>query len=256
MNLVLEILGDLLGLIFALFCLGMMIIFLASGRKRPIQSIREIPAFNRFRHEVGLAVESGKRLHISLGRGRLDDQPGGAALVGITMMERCARAASISDRPPVVSSGDGVVSILSQDTLRATYHNIGADRRYDPTSGRLAGATPLSYTAGAMSIIHDEAVSTNVMAGHFGGEVGLLTEAGDRSGSLTVAGSDSLPAQAVLYAGTEEPLIGEELYAGGAYLGAGPLHFASLRMQDVLRWLLAAVIVGGALLRLLGVLPK
>jgi len=27
-------------------------------------------------------------------------------------------------------------------------------------------------------------------------------------------------------------------------------------MQDVLRWLLAAVIVGGALLRLLGVLPK
>ena len=54
MNLVLEILGDLLGLIFALFCLGLMIVFLAVGRKRPIQDVREIAAFTRFRREVGL----------------------------------------------------------------------------------------------------------------------------------------------------------------------------------------------------------
>ncbi len=256
MNLVLEILGDLLGLIFALFCLGLMIVFLAIGRKRPIQDVREIAAFTRFRREVGLAVESGKRLHVSLGSGSLNNVAGGSALAGMTMLERCTRAASISDRPPVSTSGDGVVSILSQDTLRTTYYNIGADRRYEPTSGRLAGVSPLSYAAGAMSVIHDEDISTNVLAGHFGGEVGLLTEAGERAGSLTIASSDSLPAQAVLYAATDEPLMGEELYAGGAYLGAGPLHVASLRMQDVLRWVLAAVIVGGAILRLVGVLPK
>jgi hypothetical protein len=256
LTLVFEFLGDLLGLIFALLCLGLMLIFLARGRKRPIQDVREIPAFNRFRREVGLAVESGKRLHISLGRGSLNNLPAGSALVGLTMLERCARAASISDRPPVATSGDSVVAILSRDTLRATYYNIGADRRYEPTSGRLSGLTPLSYAAGAMSVIHDENVSANVLAGHFGGEVGLLTEAGERAGSLTIASSDSLPAQAVLFASTDEPLVGEELYAGGAYLGAGPLHVASLRTQDILRWLLVAIMIGGALLRVLGVLPR
>jgi hypothetical protein len=56
-----------------------------------------------------------------------------------------------------------------------------------------------------------------------------------------------------LYATAQEPLIGEELYAAGAYLQAGPLHISSLRAQDILRWVLAAIILGGAILKFLGV---
>jgi hypothetical protein len=105
-----------------------------------------------------------------------------------------------------------------------------------------------------MPAIHDEDVSANILTGHFGAEVALLTEAGERSSSLTVAGSDSLPAQAVLYATSDEPLLGEEIFGAGAYLGAGPAHSASLHMQDVLRWLLVAIIIVGAILKLLGIL--
>ncbi len=49
--------------------------------------------------------------------------------------------------------------------------------------------------------------------------------------------------------------LGEELYAAGAYLGAGGAHSASLRMQDILRWVLVAAILIGAILKLLGILP-
>jgi hypothetical protein len=48
-------------------------------------------------------------------------------------------------------------------------------------------------------------------------------------------------------------LLGEELYAAGAYLDAGPAHSASLRMQDILRWVVVAVIVIGAIFKLLGI---
>lgn len=242
--------GNLLGLLLALLGLGLIILFVATGRNKPGRNLREIPAFLRLRREVGLAVESGKRLHISLGHGDINEIPGGSALVGLTMLDRCARAASISDRPPVATSGNPMVAILSQDTLRGTYRNLGAERLYDPANGRLSGLTPLAFTAGALPIIHDEQVSANILAGHFGSEVALLTEAGERNGSLTVGGSDNITAQAVLYASAQEPLIGEELYAGGAYLGAGPIHTASLRMQDVLRWLIIILIVVGTLLRL------
>ena len=112
----------------------------------------------------------------------------------------------------------------------------------------------MAYAAGAMPVIHDEFVSANLLAGHLGTEVALLTEAGERSQSLTVAGSDSLPAQAVLYATSDESLLGEELYAAGAYLGADMAHIASLRMQDILRWAIVVVIVLGAILKLLGIL--
>src|SRR4030042_2645514 len=97
--------------------------------------------------------------------------------------------------------------------------------------------------------------SANFFAGHLGTEIALLTEAGERNRSLTVAGTDSIHAQAVLYATSDEPLLGEELYAAGAYLGAGPANLASLRMQDILRWVLVVAIILGAIIKLSGILP-
>jgi hypothetical protein len=40
--------------------------------------LRDIQAFRHIRREVDLAVEAGKRLHISLGRGNINDLQGGA----------------------------------------------------------------------------------------------------------------------------------------------------------------------------------
>lgn len=82
--------------------------------------------------------------------------------------------------------------------------------------------------------------------------MGLLTEAADRQKTPVIAASDSLPAQAVLYATTQEPLIGEELFAAGAYTQAGPGHAASLLVQDILRWFIVLALIGGALLKTFG----
>lgn len=243
-----------LGFVFTLLCLGLILFFIFYDRSQNILNLRAIQAFKHFRREVDLAVEAGKRLHISLGRGSINDLQGGSAFIGLTILDRCARAASNSDRPPVTTSGDGLITILSQDTLQHTYLSLATEQRYDPTNARLTGLTPIAYAAGAMPAIHDEQVSANIFAGHFGTEVALLTEAGERSQTLTVAGSDSLPAQAILFATSDEPLLGEELYAAGAYLGAGAAHVASLRMQDILRWVLVGIILVGAILKLLGIL--
>jgi hypothetical protein len=51
---------------------------------------------------------------------------------------------------------------------------------------------------------------------------------------------------------TPHAVWGEELFAGRAYLDESPLQLASLRTQDVLRWLVAAGILIAAALRLLG----
>jgi hypothetical protein len=107
---------------------------------------------------------------------------------------------------------------------------------------------------GTLPIIFDQQVSASVLMGHFGSEVALIADAGERKGSLILAGSDNLPAQAVLVAAAQEPLIGEELYASGAYVNAGALHLASLRVQDIFRWLVVAFILAGVALQLAGVL--
>jgi hypothetical protein len=246
-------LAGILSLIILLVGFGLVIFFAATGRNRPGRMLRDIPAFTRLRQAVGLAVEAGTRLHVSIGRGAITSEQSAPAFAGLTLLTRVARAASFSDRPPVATSGDGALTILSQDTLRGAYRVLGLDAQYDPNSGQLTGLTPFSYAAGTMPIIRDEQVSTNVLVGSFGSEVGLIADAADRSASLTVGGTDNLSGQAVLYASVQETVIGEEVFAGGAYLGAGLLHEASLHAQDILRWLVIVLILVGAALKLVGI---
>ena len=240
---------NLVGLAFLLLFVVFMLVFAFLTRKRPAYNLREIPVFRRLGHAIGLAVEAGTRLHLTLGNGNLSGTQGASAVIGLTILERIARTASISDRPPIATSGDGSLGVLSQDVLYNAFRSIGASNLYKPAGGQVSGLTPFSYAAGTLPAIFDEHVSTTILSGHFGSEVALITDASDRTGALTLAGTEDLPAQAVLYAAAQEPLIGEELFAAGAYLNAGPLHTASLRTQDVLRWVLILAILLGSILK-------
>lgn len=221
-------------------------------RKRIPVALRQIDAFDRLTRSVGLAVENGTRLHISLGRGNLFTTRGASALAGLVMLRKLTERTSLSDRPPIVSSGDASLAILSQDTLQSGYRAAGAEEQYRFSTGRLTGLTPFAYAAGAIPITSDEEVSANVFLGDFGSESALLAEAAERDNSTMIAASDSLSAQSVFYATSQDPLIGEELFAAGAYVGAGAVHEASLTVQDILRWLIILAIIIGAGLKILG----
>lgn len=221
-------------------------------RRRRSPAFRKIDAYERLNHAVGLSVEGGTRLHVSIGRGNLFTARGGSALAGLAMLRRLSEQTSQSDHPPIVTSGDASLTVLSQDTLQSGYRAAGAEDQYRSTTGRLTGLTPFAYAAGTIPIIRDEDISANVIIGDLGPEAALLAEAADSQDTSLIAASDNLSAQAVLYASSNEPLIGEELFAAGAYLGAGASHDASLQVQDILRWLVILAILGGAVLKFLG----
>lgn len=222
-------------------------------RRRKPATFRDIPAVERLRKAVSRVVEDGSRLHVSLGRAALYTQQSSSALAGLTVLRRLADLTSAGDQSPIATSGDASLAIVSQDMLQSG-SQATARGRYDPTAGRLTGLTPFSYAAGALPAMRDENVSADVLIGNFGVEVALLTDAAQRKDTFSLAGSDNLAAQAVLYASAQEPLIGEEVYATGAYIGAGRLHQASLLTQDILRWLLILGILAGTLLKLAGIL--
>jgi hypothetical protein len=231
---------------------ALLLIALTFWRRRTPASFRSIEAYERLNRSVGLAVENGSRLHISLGRGNLFTASGGSALAGLAMLRRLAERTSVSDRPPIVTSGDASLAILSQDTLQSGYRAAGAEEQYRFSTGRLTGLTPFAYAGGAMPTIHDENVSANIIIGDFGAEAALLTDASDRENANLIAASDNLSAQSIFYASAQDPLIGEELFAAGAYVGAGASHDASLNVQDILRWLIILAIILGIGLKILG----
>jgi hypothetical protein len=242
----------LLSLIFFLLFFGLIIILAVAGRNRPGIELRQIEAFTKVRKAIENAVEAGSQLHISIGRGTATGPESASAFVGLSVLEQMTTSASSGDSPPTVSTGDSTLSILAQDTLKNAYQDIGSIDQYKPTSSQLTGLTPFSYAAGAIPIVSNKKTKTSILIGNYGIESALLTDACEQAGNITLAGTDDITGQAVLYATADEQLIGEELYAGGAYIKSDPIHTASLRAQDVIRLLLVTVILLGILARLIG----
>ncbi|MEW5939875.1 MAG: DUF6754 domain-containing protein, partial [Chloroflexota bacterium] len=225
-------------------------------RRKSLPVFRELAAFKRVRRSAGLAVEEGTRIHVSLGRGGLLTRQGAAGLAGLALLRQLGEQTSTSDRPSLATSGDPVIAALSQDTLETAYQAVGAGELYQATNARLAGLTPFSYAAGTMPTVRGEQISTNILIGDFGPEVALIADAVERENSALVGAASDPAAQAILFAVTPEPMMGEELFAAPAYAdGKNPSHRASLQAQDVLRWIVilallvspfAAVILGFA----------
>ena len=92
----------------------------------------------------------------------------------------------------------------------------------------------------------------NVMIGQFGDEFLLLGETGAQRNLDQIGGTSTLSALPFVYATVSHPLIGEEIYAGGAYLLGKPAHLSSLMAQDILRWVLVVGVLTAILLRTAG----
>lgn len=223
--------------------LFLLLIYWILAARNPKQTFRSIPAFKELKRTIELSVEDGSRMHISLGRGGLLGPQSASAFAGLTLLRQVADIAADSDQPPVATSGDGTLMLLAQDTLRTTYQRLGIANQYSPRFARLTGLTPFSYAGGTLPLVLDRTVSANLLVGSFGEEVALIGAAGQQSGTFGMGGGDTLNSQAVLFGSAQAPLIGEELFAAGAYLDAGPAHKASLHMQDVLRWIVILLFI-------------
>ncbi|MFN2149264.1 MAG: DUF6754 domain-containing protein [Anaerolineales bacterium] len=243
---------DLLGLLVLGLFLVLLFIFLGIGERRG-GLFRSIPGYEALDRAIERAVEAGERVHLSLGTGSLIGTDSAPALAGLAILGYIARMTTLSDKPMVVSTGDGAMAILAQDSLRSVYRAAGALDRFGPNRARMLGPTPYSYVASLPILIASEDVSAHVLAGSFGSEGALAADFGERAGIFVLAGTDDAQSQALLYATASYPLIGEEVFAGGAYLQKDPSHRASLRVQDAVRFILIGGILLGGLLRLLGI---
>jgi hypothetical protein len=241
----------LIGLFLVLLSIGLMIVlFNQRGGKR---YFRQIGAIRKFRKSIDMSLEEGKGVHVSLGNASILSAQSVSAFIGLRALERIALLASTGDRPVTATSGDGSLSILSQDALRTAALNSHFPWQYSDQQGRLAGVTPLTTIAGAVNVTYREGVSSTLVAGHFGPEVAYLCDSAERQNGFVLAASDSLSAQATLYASAGHLLIGEELFALPAYLMGGKTYTVSLRVQDILRWTIIISLLAGAVLVLLGV---
>jgi hypothetical protein len=240
-----KIAGLALGLLFAAF------FWIASlrlrGGRRPY--LRPMAAFDLLREAVSLAAESNRPIHVSAGAGTLGDVGTAETVAGLTIVEALAQPAATSAAPILITTASPVVVPIAQGMLQGAYQKAGYPRAYDPAQVRFLGPSRVAYAAGAAGLVRQVRAATSVLVGDFGDEYLLLGEPAARDGITLVAGAGDARVLPFVFATASHPLLGEEIFAGGAYLTGRRAHLASLMAQDYSRLLIIALVLGGVLLK-------
>jgi hypothetical protein len=218
------------------------------GRK---PDLRPIPGYDALGEYVGQAAESGRSLHISVGTGGIGTGVTAETLAGLTVLEHVAAQAARAGLKPIVTVSDPSILPVAQDVLRNSYALHGYLGEYDPTYVRFISPDNAAYAAGVTDILDHAEVSANIMVGSFGDEFLLMSEVGARRGIGQVGGTTSPQILPFVHASVDHALIGEEIFAAGAYLLDKTSHIASLAAQDWLRTAIIITIVIGILVRTL-----
>jgi hypothetical protein len=217
-----------------------------SRRRRSAFPLRAIAAYDAIPLLIGESVESARPILVSFGGAGVGGLRTALALASAEIVLQTARRAAISTTAPIITGSDPSFLPLAGGALMRGYAERGRLDRVSPTSLRwvpaLSGTTgSLAFAAALTGMIGAERVSGSILVGSYGAEIALILDAGNRRGRSTVAGSENLIGQAVAYGLADAPLIGEEQFAAGAYLGDEAASLASAVAIDTLRWLL----VGG-----------
>lgn len=216
--------------------------------------LRPLIACDSLDNQVGRAIESGRKLHVSLGQASLVGAANPTSIAAIHVLDHLAKDGCASGTPPLTTVGDGTLLPIAQDSLRHAYEASGRLSVYKPSMTQFLAADtePYAYAAGIATVLRQEQASSNLLVGRYGPELAIPAATAARQGMTQIIGTDDPTALAVATAVTENTLVGEELFAAGAYLEQKPSQIASLQVQDILRWLIILTILGLALSQLVG----
>jgi hypothetical protein len=231
--------------IFLVLFVALLYYFSLRARSGKVPTLRRIRAFETLKGLPGRAIENGGSLHLALGSGSVVNETTADSLAGLNVLNYLGEQAAATGESPTVTMADPMLMVLAQNTLRAA-HNQDTERAEEAYRRvQWVAPQPAAYAAGVMGQLTLDKVEANVMVGSFGDEYLLIGEQAVQQGIPQVGGASQPTTLPFVYVTTPDGLMGEEIYAAGAYLQNHPTHLASLVTQDAMRWLIGLTILGG-----------
>lgn len=213
-------------------------------------TLRQIKAYVEMPRQVSASLETARPLHFSIGSSGIGDQSTLTTLASLALVQELVEKQAFSNQLPTLSLSDPVSLAIAQDTLRKAYIRRQNGLNYSPI---LAAWYPqskhsLAFGAGAAGLASDEKAGAHFLFGEFGAELTYFGEASVRHDQWLAAHSTRLEGQAIAFAQSNNVLIGEELFAGVAYINRNrPFEQAGVVALDILRWITILLIIFVAL---------
>jgi hypothetical protein len=242
-----------LGLMLS-FIILFLIIYFRLQRSGQIPALRPLPGVQSLRILAERSIEEGRAMHLALGTGRLTDSTTAATLMGLIVLDDMAEQSLRTNQLPIVTTADPVSQLLASDSLsRGVPERVWRTR----TFARFVAPQPSAYGAGTRGMMQRENLGLTAAIGYLGDEYLFLAaeqpNGGEPMYAPDVAATTHLETLPLIHLTARTPLLGEEIFALGAYISQWPSHLASVLLQDVGRIVVLLAIIVGVILRTIGV---
>jgi len=225
---------------------ALVMLFVRAARQRPERLyVRPLPGLEALEEAIGRATEMGRPVLYSTGLGEISDI---GTLASISILSSVSRTAAEYGARLRVPCRDPVVFAATQEAVEEGCLAAGRPDAYDPADVFFVAGRQFAYAAAVSGIMIRERTAANLFVGLFYAEALLLAETGAETGAIQIAATDRVTQLPFFITSCDYTLIGEELYAAGAYLGRDPALLGGLKAQDWAKALLMAVLGVGALL--------
>lgn len=235
-------------IILILFSALVLIMIFLSRRGREL-FIRRIAGIKAMEEAVGRATELGKKVFYLPGGGSIDD------IQTIASLAVLRHVANLTARYAVeldVPSKDPLAFAAARETVQEAYMAAGRPDLFTSEIVHYVTYDQFAYTASVTGMMVREKPAANFLIGAFHAESLLLAETGQTTGAMQIAGTaevTQLPFFAVV---CDYTLMGEELFAAGAYLSREPAMLGSIKGQDFTKACLILLIVLGVIFEIFG----
>jgi len=227
-----------LALLLLVISFALFYFYMVRAKKGAEISARTFPAVAAIPEAVGRAAEMGKPVYYTTGLG-----------MGISILGHVTRLCSrngvrIDYFTPIVDSLP-----LVEETMRTAYLMEGNPEGFD-TNHIHFQQDQSPYLTASLGYMQRERPASNIMLGGFYYESVVLGEAGNTIGAMQIGGSANTHQLPFLVATCDYTLIMEELYAASAEIAGDPDVLGSLKGEDILKFVVLALLGVGFLLGL------
>ncbi len=228
-------------LVLIVLLVGPVLFYIWKANKGLEVFVRRIPGIDAVDEAIGRSVEMGRAM--SFTSGLTGVSPLLYAILGV--LRYVGRKAAVYKSRLFVPCSDPEALALTDATLQNAYRTEGRFSNYNPAMIRFLSEEQFAFASGYQGLMHRENVGSAFLFGRFAAESLILAEAGQQVGAVQVAATTS-PEQIPFFLTTcDYTLIGEELYAAGAYLSQDPVQTGSLRGQDIAKVVILLLIFLG-----------
>jgi hypothetical protein len=246
--------GRVAQLFFLIVICAAVIYFVEAARRGKAPKLRKLPGLDAVEEAVGRATEMARPVVISTGIGGLTDINAPQTVAGLSMVGYVAKLCAKYGARLIAPARQPYVVPVETEIIATAFNEEGkseeAARAIDMV--QYLSDSQFSYTMGYLAILRREQPGAHIMIGAYWAESLQLAEVGFTTGAVQIAGTAMTAQIPFFVAACDYSLIGEEIYAAGAYLSKDPVQSGSIVGQDIGKALAMFLIVAGLILTAVG----